>query len=337
MPLHELDHVVRLQQSEHDGRGHVRVAEDRGEPDEGHQKREQRSKHVERAVGNVETVGVATDQNHAGRVHRQEVDDVDVATPGVHHVAVRHRRVARPLHAAGAHSLHEPVEGVDDGEDRNSLVVVGARDGPADVARNDGDEGSRHETGTRVPALLGQKEGDQGRVAGKEGGEEHAHVPDVNREVEEVQRVVNGTRGEHQTRVHGVSHPASKRVPHEGVEPVVERLKSVVHKRLRGTEVEVRVELVDDTLVANHREETQAERHNVEHDKDQEDNHHLRRGLLHAQLLLRRHVVEGNPLRQRRAVRLGLRRLLRLSLAGRLRVLLRGARHSDPRPAALLR
>lgn len=47
--------------------------------------------------------------------------------------------------------------------------------------------------------LLGEVVGDNGSEGGEERCEKHAHISDVDGDVEEVQHVVKGCRGHHQT------------------------------------------------------------------------------------------------------------------------------------------
>ena len=70
---------------------------------------------------------------------------------------------------------------------------------------------------------------------------------------------MNSARGNHETRVDGAAHNTAQRVPGTFVEPVEEVVVAVGDHVMGGTVVEPRVKLVDDALVADHREKTRHE------------------------------------------------------------------------------
>ncbi|TNN41722.1 hypothetical protein EYF80_048111 [Liparis tanakae] len=82
-------------------------------------------------------------------------------------------------------------------EDGDALVVEGARDGAGDVARHDGDEAGRQQTGALVPQLPRQQVGGDGRQPAEHRRQEHAHVADVDGEVEQVEHVVDEAGSHH--------------------------------------------------------------------------------------------------------------------------------------------
>lgn len=46
--------------------------------------------------------------------------------------------------------------------------------------------------------LLGEEVGNDGSVRGEPGGQQHAHIPDVDGDVEGVEHVVHSARSEHE-------------------------------------------------------------------------------------------------------------------------------------------
>ena len=97
---------------------------------------------------------------------------------------------------------HPEVVGELQGEDGDALVVEGAGHRAGDVAGDDGDEAGGQQAGALAPQLLGQQVGGDGGEAAEHGRQEHAHVPDVHRDVEQVEDVVDEARRHHEARVH---------------------------------------------------------------------------------------------------------------------------------------
>ena len=70
-----------------------------------------------------------------------------------------------------------------------------------------------------------------------------------------VEKMIEESRGDHETRIDGTADDATKRVPGAVVEPVVEIVEALSGEVLSGAVVEVGIEFVNDRLVAQHREE----------------------------------------------------------------------------------
>lgn len=104
------------------------------ESDERHVHGEECAQQIEGAVGDVETMGVATDEQQHEHVRRDEINDEDVAAPRRHHVEVAEGAQTAPQHAAGLHGLHPQVEAENQGENRNGLVIVRAGNRTRNVA-----------------------------------------------------------------------------------------------------------------------------------------------------------------------------------------------------------
>mmetsp|Transcript_17093 Transcript_17093/g.65164 ORF Transcript_17093/g.65164 Transcript_17093/m.65164 type:complete len:372 (-) Transcript_17093:541-1656(-) len=224
---------------------------------------------VEDAVRDVQAAGEAARDHEGEHVNWDHVDDEHVASPRGHHVEVGNRRRGGVQHGAGVYRADPEVEDEEQREDRDTLIVVAAPDATADVARHDGDEGCRQESRAR-PArhLLGQEEGGQGRVRRKQGRQEDAHIADVHADVEEVQEPVEHRRRVHEPRVDGSADGAPQGVPAAVVEPVEEVQEALAGQVLGGAEVEVRIELVDHTLVADYGKEPNEERQGADHDQN---------------------------------------------------------------------
>lgn len=84
------------------------------------------------------------------------------------------------------------------GEDGDALIVKGASNGAGNIAGDDGDEAGRQQPCALVPQLAGQQEGGDGGETAEHGCQKDAHVPDVDRDVQEVQNVVDEAGGDHQ-------------------------------------------------------------------------------------------------------------------------------------------
>ena len=67
--------------------------------------------------------------------------------------------------------------------------------------------------------------------------------------------MIEERRGDHEPGVDGAADDATERVPGAIIEPIVKRVEALLGEIFRGAIVEVRVELVYDRLVAQHREE----------------------------------------------------------------------------------
>lgn len=111
-----------------------------------------------------------------------------------------------------------------------------------------------------TPQLLGEQVSSNGGKAAKEGRQEDANLAYVHGDVERVEKPMDGARRDHETRVDSAAYNATERVPGALVEPVQEVVEAVDYHVIRSAIVEPRVELVDDALIADHREETRHER-----------------------------------------------------------------------------
>lgn len=103
---------------------------------------------------------------------------------------------------SSAAPAYPEVVGELQGKDGDAFVVERAGHGARDVARHNGDEAGRQQAGALVPQLPGQEEGGDGGQAAEHRRQEHAHVADVDGDVEQVEHVVDEARRGHQTRVH---------------------------------------------------------------------------------------------------------------------------------------
>ena len=119
----------------------------------------------------------------------------------------------------------------------------------------------------------------------------------MNGNVERVEDVVDEARGEHEAGIDGAADNATERVPGALVEPVEEVIEAVRDHVIGGAVVEPRVELVYDTLVADHREQARHEARDVDAGERREYDERL-----HA-----RRVEQAGDWWRRLGLRLGLR------------------------------
>ena len=234
------------------------------EADEADLHPEQHSQHIGAVVGDIEPLRVPPGDEQDEHVEREEVDDEDVASPGGDHVEVAERGGERPGEGPGVDGADEEVEGEQQREDGDALVVVGPGDGAGDVSGADGDERGGDEAGPGVPDLAAEGVGDERGVGGEEGGGEDADLPDVDGEGERAEEAVEQRGGDHQPGEERAPDDAAERVPALVVEPVPELGVAVLREVERGAVVEVGVELVDHGLVAEHGEEAHGEGEHVD-------------------------------------------------------------------------
>ena len=90
----------------------------------------------------------------------------------------------------------------------------------------------------------------------EQGGQKHTDITDINGDVQVVQHMVEWCRCDHQTRVDGATNDTAQRVPGTVIKPVVKLIEPFLRKEPGGSIVEVGIELVNNTLKSQHREET---------------------------------------------------------------------------------
>jgi hypothetical protein len=106
----------------------------------------QRSQGVPSGVADVESRAETTHADQHKGVQRQQVCDEDVSTPCADHVTVEEGGKTSPHNASDLDGLDPEVEGEDQEEDGNCLVVVTASDGSRDITGCDAHEYSREQT-----------------------------------------------------------------------------------------------------------------------------------------------------------------------------------------------
>lgn len=139
-------------------------------------------------------------------------------------------------------------------KDSNALVIIRTSDGSANISRHDTNEGGGEETSALTPQLLSEQVGSDGGEAAKERRQEDANLTNVHGDVERVEDPMDGARRDHEARVDRATDDATERIPGALIEPVEEVVEAVRYHVVGRAVVEPRVELVNDTLVADHRE-----------------------------------------------------------------------------------
>lgn len=215
---------------------------------------------VDDRVGDVDLVGEAAGDHEREHVKRNQVDEEHVATPRGDHVEVGERASGRPQHAAGLHRTNPQPVGQEHAENGNAFVIVRASDRARNVAGHDRNETGSDQAGAGVFELFGEQVGDDCCKRGEERREEHANVANVHGDVEPVEDVKERSGRDHETGIDGAADDTAERVPGSVVEPVVERVEALFGEELGGAVVEIRIELVDDRLIAQHRKETSRKR-----------------------------------------------------------------------------
>lgn len=195
-------------------RSHVVAAADRQEADERDLHAGQRAQCVPGRVADVQPGAEPSHADEDEGVQGQHVGDEDVSTPRADHVSVEQGTQASPHHTALFDRLDPQVEGEDQQEDCNGLVVVAARNRAGDVSRCDAHECSGHETGRgRRAHLSGDQVGSERSQAGEAGCKEHTDVADVDRDGEEAEEVVDDAGGDHEAWVEGATGNTAEGMP----------------------------------------------------------------------------------------------------------------------------
>ena len=144
------------------------------------------------------------------------------------HVKVGQRGPRGPVHGPGLDSLDPQVVGEHEGEDGDALVVVRPGHRSGDVPGHDGDETGREKSRPARPELLGEQVSRDGRETAEQRRQEDADVPDVGRDVEVGEDVVDGPGRDHQTGVDRSTDDPTERVPGAVVEPVEEVVEAIL-------------------------------------------------------------------------------------------------------------
>lgn len=210
-PIHECD---QLEETEDTERRHVLRTANGQETNEGNLHTRKRAECIPRSVADVEPGAVASHADQHEGVQRQQVGDEDISTPCGDHVAVEQRGQRAPEHGTLLDSLDPQVEGEDEEEDGDSLVVVATSNRTRDVTGGDTHEGCGEQaSGGGGDHLGGQEVGRERGKTRESWGEEHADVTNVDGEGEGAEKVVDGTAGNHQTGVEGTTSNATKGMP----------------------------------------------------------------------------------------------------------------------------
>jgi hypothetical protein len=174
----------------------------------------ERAERIPRAVADIESGTIATHTNQNEGVQREQIRDEDVSTPCRHHVSVKQRGHGAPKHRSILNGLDPKEEGEDQQENRNSLVVITARNRTRDVTRGNAHErGGKEPSGGRRDHLIGQKVGRERGKTRETGCKEDTDVSYVDRESEETEGVIDDAAGYHQSGVEGTASNSSERMP----------------------------------------------------------------------------------------------------------------------------
>lgn len=190
-------------------------------------------------VRDIESAAVSTHADQDERVEGHQTSDEGVATPRSDHVSVEESAQRTPHDGAQLEGLDPQVEGEDQKEDGNGLIVVRAGDGSRDVTGgNAHEDGGEEAGGRRGGHLIGEEVSGIGRQAGAGGGQEDTDVANIDGDREEAEEVVEDTAGDHETRVQSTTGNSTQRVPCSVIEPIPEVVETVRNEVLGSSEVE---------------------------------------------------------------------------------------------------
>lgn len=173
-------------------------------------------------------------------------------------------RCSGPHQRASLDRLHPQIEGEDQGEDGNSLIVVRSSHRTRNVRRHDSDKCSSQQTGRRLhcdlkrlsrmnvvaiasaaPHLLDHQKCGGSSVGRKQRCQKHTHVAHIDGDVEDVQQFVNYSSRNHQARVDGPADDSAEWIPCAIIKPVQEAVKTFTRQEFCGAVVEIWIELVN--------------------------------------------------------------------------------------------
>lgn len=190
-------------------------------------------------IRNIKSAAVSAHADQDERVERHQTSDEGVTTPRGDHVSVEESAQRTPHDGAQLEGLDPQVEGEDQEEDGNCLVIVRTGDGSRDVAGgNAHEDGGEEAGGRRGGHLIGEEVSGIGRQAGAGGGQEDTDVANIDGDGEEAEEVVEDTAGDHEARVQSTTGNSTQRVPCSVIEPVPEVVKAVRNEVLGSSEVE---------------------------------------------------------------------------------------------------
>ena len=108
-----------------------------------------------------------------------------------------------------------------------------------------GVDGGDGQAGPDTVELRGEQVSNDGREGGEEGSQKDTDFPDINGDIDGVEKMVDGAGSDHETGVDGSSDNPTQGVPSSVVKPVVETVESMFRQVLGCAIVEVGIELVN--------------------------------------------------------------------------------------------
>jgi hypothetical protein len=117
------------------------------EADKGNLHTGKRSKRIPGRVADVQTRAVSAHAQQDKDVQGEQVGDEDITTPGRDHVSVEQGGKGTPHDRTLLDTLDPEIEGEDEQEDGNGLVVVTACNRTRNVTRGNAHEDGGQETG----------------------------------------------------------------------------------------------------------------------------------------------------------------------------------------------
>jgi hypothetical protein len=179
-------------------------------------------------------------------VQGKKAGDEGITSPGRNHVPVEKSAESSPQHVTLLQRLDPEVKGEDKQENCNGFVVVAAGNRTRDVARGNSHKQGSQETSRIVGGhLIGKEIGSDGGKTGESWRKEDADIPDIHRDREGSEGMVNDTTGHHEAGVEGASRDTSQGVPCPVIEPIPKVGEAVRDEVLGCSEVEPGVDWSD--------------------------------------------------------------------------------------------
>lgn len=157
---------------------------------------------IPRRVADIQTRAVAAHADKHKNVQRNQVGNKNISTPCRHHVAVEQGSQRPPHDGSILDCLDPEVEGEDQEEDGDSLIIVTSGDRSRDISRGNSHESGCQQTGRGGRRhLVGQEVRCQCSQAREGRGEQHTDVANIDGNSNRAQEVPDSTAGDHQSGV----------------------------------------------------------------------------------------------------------------------------------------
>lgn len=186
----------------------------RKEADKRNLHRGQCTQRIPAIVRDIQSRRIASHTYQRESMERNHIGDEHIATPRRDHVTVKESGQRPPEDGPILDRLNPQIKSKDEQKDRNSFIVVAPGDRSRNVARSYTHEyRSEKARRGRRRKLRRQEVGCERGQARTSRRKEHADVPDVDRQLQRPQSMIDDAAGNHKPRIEGPSSHSSQRMP----------------------------------------------------------------------------------------------------------------------------